>query len=251
MGCVTTPTFSILINEKAYANIRPSRGIQQGDPLSSCLFLLCAKGFISLLQRAKLDGRIKGASVCRRAPRILNLMFADDSIIFCRAMGGEVDVINEVLQTYANASGQCINMEKSLVYFSSNAQQGQKAKIVSMLGVKVVEIFESYLGMPTLVGRTEYQNFSYLKDRVWKKLQGWKDMILSRVGKEVLIKTVIQAIPTYTMGVFLLPVKLCEELNALCAKFWWGQVGNERKIHWKRWGSLTQPKDVGGMGFRI
>ena len=120
MGCVTTPTFSILINGKAYGNIRPTRGIRQGDPLSPYLFLLCAEGFTSLLQRAELDGRIKGASVCRRAPRISNLMFADDSIIFCRAMGGEVEVINEVLQIYANAFGQCINMEKSSVYISSN-----------------------------------------------------------------------------------------------------------------------------------
>ena len=63
--------------------------------------------------------------------------------------------------------------------------------------------------------------------------------MLSRAGKEVLIKAITQAIPTYIMGGFLLPVKLCEELNALCAKFWWGQVGNERKIHWKSWGSLT------------
>ena len=97
MGCVTTPTFSILINGKAYGNIRPSRGIWQGDPLSPYLFLLCVEGFISLLQKEKLDGRIKGASICRRAPRISNLMFAYDSIIFCRATGGEVEVINEVL----------------------------------------------------------------------------------------------------------------------------------------------------------
>ena len=74
--------------------------------------------------------------------------------------------------------------------------------------------------------------------------------MLSRAGKEVLIKVVIQAIPTYTMGVFQLPVKLCEELNVLCAKFWWGQMGNEGKNHWKNWGSLTQPKANGGMGFR-
>ena len=250
MGCVTTPSFSILINGKEYGNIRPSRGIRQRDPLSPYLFLLCSEGFTSLLEKAELDGRIRGASICRRVPKISNLMFADDSIIFCRTTSGEVRVINEVLQTYANASGQCINMEKSSVYFSSNTQEGQKAEIVSMLGVKVVDRFELYLGLPTLVGREKYQTFSYLKDRVWKKLQGWKGMILSRAGKEVLIKAVIQAIPTYTMGVFQLPVKLCEELECVCAKFWWGQVGNERKIHWKNWGSLTQPKADGGMGFR-
>ena len=63
-------------------------------------------------------------------------------------------------------------------------------------------------------------------------------------------KAVAQAIPTYTMGVFQLPVKLCDELNALCARFWWGQMSNERKIHWKSWNVLTQAKKDGGMGFR-
>ena len=105
--------------------------------------------------------RFISAVICREL-----LMFTDDSIIFCRATGGEVEAINEVLQTYANTSGQCINMEKSLVYFSSDTQQGQKAQIVSMLGVKVVERFESYLGLPTLVRRAKCQTFSYLKDRV-------------------------------------------------------------------------------------
>ena len=155
-----------------------------------------------IIEKAELDGRIRGAFICRRAPRISNLMFADDLIIFCRATRGEVGVINAVLQTYANASSQCINMEKSSVYFNNNNQEGQKVEIVSMLGVKVVDRFESYLGLPTLVGRTKYQTFSYLKDRVWKKLQGQKGMMLSRAGKEVLIKAVIQAIPTYIMGVF-------------------------------------------------
>lgn len=74
--------------------------------------------------------------------------------------------------------------------------------------------------------------------------------MLSRAGKEVFIKAVAQSIPTYTMGVFLLPAKLCDELDALCARFWWGQTGDERKIHWKSWSFLTQPKKVGGMGFQ-
>ena len=67
-----------------------------------------------------MDGRINGVSIYKRVPTISNLMFADDSILFCHANLGEFEVINEVLQIYANALGQCINMEKSLVYFSSN-----------------------------------------------------------------------------------------------------------------------------------
>ena len=87
--------------------------------------------------------------------------------------------------------------------------------------------FESYPGLLTLIGQTKYHTFSYLKDRIWKKLQGWKGMLLSKAGKEILIKVVTQSIPTYTMSVFQLPLKLCDELDALCANFWWGQVGNE------------------------
>ena len=51
------------------------------------------------------------------------------------------------------------------------------------------------------------------------------------------------------MSVFQLPLKLCDELDALCAKFWWGKVGSERKIHWRSWDKLTASKKVGGMGF--
>ena len=122
--------------------------------------------------------------------------------------------------------------------------------MLQILGVKEVVKFESYLGLPTLIGRDKYNTFAYLKDRVWKKLQGWKGMLLSRAGKEILIKVVAQSIPTYTMSVFLLPLKLCDELNSLCAKFWWGQVGNERKIHWKSWDKLSTSKKEGGMGFQ-
>ena len=65
MGCVTTSTFSILINGKPFGNIHPSRGIRQGDPLSPYLFLLCAEGFTSLLEKAQLEGHIHGVSICR------------------------------------------------------------------------------------------------------------------------------------------------------------------------------------------
>ena len=97
----------------------------------------------------------------------------------------------------------------------------QREQIKKELGVREVDRFESYLRLSTLIGRAKYQTFSFLKlkDRVWKKIQGWKEKLLSRADKEVLIKAVSQSIPTYTMGVFQFPVKLCNELNAMCARF--------------------------------
>ena len=72
--CVSTPSFSIWINGKAYGNVIPSRGLRQGDPLFPYLFLICAKGFTSLLAKVELDGRLHGVAVCRNAPSITNLL---------------------------------------------------------------------------------------------------------------------------------------------------------------------------------
>lgn len=66
----------------------------------------------------------------------------------------------------------------------------------------------------------------------------------------MLIKFVIQAIPTYAMGCFKLPLSLCNEIEVLIRKFWWGQQGDKRKIYWVKWEEMTKSKLVGGMGFR-
>ena len=83
-------------------------------------------------------------------------------------------MISDMLQLYAKAFGQCINFEKLSVYFSGNTSERQKQWIKQALGVREVDRFDSYLGLLTLVGRAKYQTFAYLKERVWKKLQGWK-----------------------------------------------------------------------------
>ena len=94
--------------------------------MSPYLFLLCAEGFIALLAKEKLEGRIKGVFICRGAPRVTNLLFTDDSLLFCQAIQNEREAIVEILQTYANASGQSINLERSSVYFSTNTTGVQK-----------------------------------------------------------------------------------------------------------------------------
>ena len=74
--------------------------------------------------------------------------------------------------------------------------------------------------------------------------------ITLQAGREILIKAVVQAIPTYTMHCFKLPIGLCNELEGLIRRFWWVQRGDQRKIHWVRWKELCKCKSEGGMGFK-
>lgn len=81
------------------------------------------------------------------------------------------------------------------------------------------------------VGRSKTEAFAYLKDRLTKKLTGWRSKMLSSAGREVLIKVVAQARPLYTMNCYLLPQSLCQELHQLCAQFWWGGTEDKRAMH--------------------
>ncbi|XP_042974746.1 uncharacterized protein LOC122306383 [Carya illinoinensis] len=101
-----------------------------------------------------------------------------------------------------------------------------------------------------MVGRSKYNTFRGIKDRVWLKISNWKNQFRMPVGKEILLKAVIQAILTYHMSVFLLPKRLCMELAGLMSKFWWGHKENDKKIKWMSWGKMGVSKFNGGLGFR-
>ena len=78
------------------------------------------------------------------------------------------------------------------------------------------------MGLLSLLGRNKKNTFNSINDKLRKQLAGWKEKLLSKVGKEVLIKVVAQAIPTYTMSVFKLSDSLCEDLTSMIRNFWWG-----------------------------
>lgn len=70
------------------------------------------------------------------------------------------------------------------------------------------------------------------------------------MGREVLLKIIVQNTPTFAMSCFKLPVGFCHDIEVMICKLRWGQRGNRRKIHWKKWEILCQPKSKGGMGLR-
>ena len=108
MGCVSSTSFSILVNGQPSQQFKPSRGLRQGDPLSPFLFILCAEGLSSLLRDAEAKKEIHGLKFGKKVEAISHLFFADDSLLFTRANEGEVERVMDILTTYEAASGKKI-----------------------------------------------------------------------------------------------------------------------------------------------
>ncbi|KAL5546632.1 hypothetical protein UlMin_006319 [Ulmus minor] len=185
-----------------------------------------------------------------RGPNISHLLFADDSLFFLEAQLSTCATLKQILRLYETASGQVVNLSKSAVCFGPNLSESDATQMTALLGVPKVRCHEKYLGLPCFSGRNKQGIFSSIRDRVWNKLCGWKSKLLSAGGREILSKSVIQAIPTYAMNLFKLPSILIRELHRLCAQFWWGGEPGKRRMHWCNWEMLCSHKSDGGMGFR-
>ncbi|XP_071924161.1 uncharacterized mitochondrial protein AtMg00310-like [Coffea arabica] len=107
-----------------------------------------------------------------------------------------------------------------------------------------------YLGLPLVIGRSKRQTFDFIKQKTIDRLKGWKEKLLSQAGKEVLLKSVIMALPIYVMSCCMLPKDLCRKISSEMAKFWWGQREKEHRIHLLSWGRLADGKAERGLGFR-
>ncbi|KAK3218733.1 hypothetical protein Dsin_012703 [Dipteronia sinensis] len=250
MRCISFVSYSFVLNGTVCGLVHPSKGLRQGDLLLPYLFLICAEGFSSLISQAVSMREIQGFQCSRNGLTISHLFFADDSLLFAQATDYNCKSIRRILDTYARASGQVINFAKLAMCVSPSVSSHECTRLAAFIGIGVVDCHESYLGLPCLAGMRKKEIFSGIISKIWDKIRGWRDKFLSTGGKEVLIKAVIQAIPTYTMNLFQLPKSLLKEIYRLCTRFWWGSNGTSRKIHRCTWAKLCEAKGIGGLGFR-
>lgn len=141
MLCVETVRYSVIQRGKKFGSINPECGLRQGDPLSPFLFILCAKGLSASLQLRENQRAIHGCRIARRAgaPIISHLFFADDSYLVFRAEVMEASTIKRCLKDYEDASGQMVNFQKSVIFFSPNTAPSQCEEICSLLRVHHME----------------------------------------------------------------------------------------------------------------
>lgn len=131
--------------------------------------------------------------------------------------------IHNCLMSYAIASGQTINYGKSSIALSPNTPRDIRTCIAWILNIANTEGKDIFLGLPSSIGRSKKQAFAHFKERIRKKVSCWKEQCLSKSGKEILIKSIATAIPSYAMSCFKFSSTFCKEINALLSNFWWGQ----------------------------
>lgn len=250
MKCITTVTYSVLINGEPTKKIIPKRGLRQGDPISPYLYILCTEGLSTLIKQNIQNQMIHGFKASRNGPAISHLLFADDSLIFFKANEEEGQNLSRILQVYQRASGQEINYNKSAITFSKGTPSSLQKNITKLFGITKIGGFGKYLGLPDHIGRRRKEAFHYITERIKNKLDSWYTNFLSPAGKEILLKAVITALPTYTMSCFMLPKGLIQEITKTMRKFWWSTSQDRHSIPWIAWDKITLSKKEGGLGFR-
>ena len=123
MKYISSVQYRVLINGQPRGLIVPHRGLCQGDPLSSYLFILCTEALIMNIQKEERGQQLTGMKVARACPSISHLFFADDSLFFCKAQNGECQTILRILKEYEAVSGQLINFEKSSIQFGHKIEE--------------------------------------------------------------------------------------------------------------------------------
>lgn len=248
MNCITTASFSILLNGKPSGNILPKRGIRQGDPLSPYIFILCMEPLIRHLNVLALKSKTHvGLLSSPLGFRISNLMFADDCLIFGKASCSAARRISKVLDDFAKASGQKINFHKSSVYFSKKVTSNDRSSIYNILNIQHKATIGKYLGIHNIIFWKDPVNANELLLRISKKLAGWKSNTLSRAGKLTLIKTNLSGMPNHVMTCFKCTPKLTKNLDQENRRFFWGSDAKSPPIAWKE---VCKPKTLGGLGVR-
>ncbi|RVW40785.1 LINE-1 retrotransposable element ORF2 protein [Vitis vinifera] len=249
--CISTASFSILVNGVPAGYFSNSRGLRQGDPLSPYLFVLGMEVLSAMLRRAVDGGFTSGCNIQGRGGMEINvshLLFADDTIIFCEARQDHITYLSWILVWFEAASGLRINLAKSEVIPVGKVEDIEMLAVE--LGCKVGTLPSVYLGLPLGAKHKAMAMWDGVEARMRRRLALWKRQYLSKGGRITLIKSTLASMPIYQLSLFRMPKLVVKRLEKLQRDFLWGGGSMERKIHLINWAVVCTQKKSGGLGIR-
>ncbi|CAA7042047.1 unnamed protein product [Microthlaspi erraticum] len=148
MSCVSTVTYKVLLNGRSHGFIKRERGIRQCDPLSPFLFILCAEALVSCLNRSEALGKLHGICLAPPGPAVHHLLFADDSLLMCRAS------VEEAEELISGSKRKLLNFLQEKLqgrlrgYYAKALSQGGKEVLIKSVGLALPVYAMSVFKLP-------------------------------------------------------------------------------------------------------
>ncbi|RVW15364.1 LINE-1 reverse transcriptase-like [Vitis vinifera] len=249
--CISTTTFSVLINGTPEGYFNSSRGLRQGDPLSPYLFVIGMEALSRLIHRAVGGGFLSGCRVDGRGGNgalVSHLLFADDTLVFCEASEDQMVHLSWLLMWFEAISGLRINLDKSEILPVGRVENLENLALEA--GCKVGRLPSSYLGIPLGANHKSVAVWDGVEERFRKRLTLWKRQFISKGGRITLIRSTLSSMPIYLMSLLRMPRVVSLRLEKIQRDFLWGGGALERKPHLVNWDTVCMDKRKGGLGVR-
>eukprot|EP00253_Pinus_taeda_P004599 PITA_04599 len=184
MGCITSVSFVVLINGAASPFFKGKRGLRQGYPLSSLLFLLVVEGLSQLILKAKREGTVKGLEVAVNM-FISHLLFVDDILLFSNGNMTEIKELKKILELFMKATGMEVNYKKSQLILEGFNRK-EKGQITSILPFDVYKLEDpfKYIGFWLKSNAYKKQDWNWLLAKIEARIMHWRFNWISKAGSK-------------------------------------------------------------------
>jgi len=220
-SCLESSMVSVLVNGSPTTEFVPKKGLRQGDPFASFLFLIVVEGLSGVVREAERLGLLKVLKIGRNGVRISVLQFADDTMFICKDNILNIVTIKSILRCFELASRLKVNLFKSSIG-GIGVDIDSLQRYATLLNCKIMSIPFTYLGVP--IGGNQYKVsfWNGLLDKVKKKLSRWKGRLMSMAGRVTMIKSTLSSMFLFFLWLFKIPKVVNKEFIKIQQRFLWG-----------------------------
>jgi hypothetical protein len=242
-----TSTASVLLNGVAGNPLHQKRGVRQGDPLSSLLFVLGVDLLQSIINKAHRQDLLHLPILSRDEVGFPIVQYADDTILILKASQRELHYLKALLERFSLSTGLRINYAKSCLV-PINVSTEKATHLAGLFGCKIESLPFTYLGLPLGTTKPRIEHYGQIMSSTERKLSLVSSM-LSQAERLQLVNSVISSLPTYMMCTLELPAAVLNYIGKARRHCLWRNSNcNGKTKPLVTWNKCTKPKKKGGLG---